>query len=84
MKKKKLTKAESQFMENSMEDTVRLRAALMIACTELTGGDPLAALELSEEFYDMAPELLGILTAEGLENLPAGPAKILPFPAKTT
>lgn len=81
--KKKLKKAESEFMENAMVDTVRLRAALMIACTELTG-DPLMAVELAEEFYDMAPELLEILTEECVENLPAGPAKILNFPPKAT
>lgn len=81
--KKKLKKAKSELMGNAMVDTVRLRAALMIACTELTG-DPLMAIELAEEFYDMAPELLGILTEEGVENLPAGPAKILPFAPKTT
>ena len=79
--KKKLKQSERQFMENAMVDTVRLRAALMIACTELSGGDPIEALELSEFFYDQAPELIKVLTSDGLKNLPAGPAQVVQFPA---
>lgn len=81
--KKKLKKSESEFMENAMVDTVRLRAALMIACTELTG-DPIEAIELAELLYDQAPLLIETLTEEGIENLPAGPARIVQFPTKTT
>ncbi len=81
--KKKLKKPERQFMEIAMVDTVRLRAALMIACTELSGGDPIEAMELAEMFYDDAPDLLKILTEEGIGKLPAGPALVVAFPTKS-
>jgi hypothetical protein len=80
--KRKLKKSERQLMGNAMVDSTRLRAALMIACTALTEGDPIEALELAEYFYDEAPELLKTLTADGIENLPGGPAQVLSFPNK--
>ena len=79
--KTKLKKSERQFMENAMVDTTRLRAALMIACTELAG-DPLQGLLLAEHFYDEAPQLLKELTSEGFDNLPGAPALVVPFPKK--
>jgi hypothetical protein len=80
--KTKLKKSDRQVMENAMVDSTRLRAALMIACTALADGDPIEALELAEYFYDEAPELLKILTADGIEKLPGGPAQVISFPNK--
>lgn len=82
--KKKLTKQRREMTGDPMVDPLRLRAALMIACVELAGGDPILGQVLAEEFYDEAPQLLKILTADGLKNLPAGPAQVVPFPTKTT
>lgn len=81
--KKKLKKPDRDIMQNAMVDTVRLRAALIIACTELADGDPIEAMELAEMFYDEAPNLIKVLTAQGIENLPAGPAQIVPFPNRS-
>lgn len=81
-KKKGLTESERNFIESAMVDSTRLRTALMIACLELTGGDPLEAMDLAEHFYDEAPKLLSLLTEQGVSNLPAGPAQILDFPIK--
>lgn len=78
--KKKLKPTEREFMENALVDSVRLRAALLLACTELTEGDPIEAWGLAEEFYDQAPKLLKVL--EGDTKLPCGPAQVLPFPVK--
>lgn len=85
MKKKaaKVDKIDRQVVENLMVDTSRLRAALMIACLEITEGDPIAAMDLAEDFYDAAPELLAGLTETGLDNLPGAPAKVLPFQKKS-
>lgn len=80
--KKKLSDSERNFMENAIVDSSRLRVALLMACTELTGGDPMAAMELSEQFYDEAPNVLKALSESGLDNLPGGPAKLLDFPQK--
>ncbi len=80
--KSKLKKSERQFMENAMVDSTRLRAALMIACTELAEGDPIEGHMLAEQLYDEAPKLLKELTGAGLANLPGGPAQVLPFPNK--
>ncbi len=77
--KKKLKPIEREFMENALVDSMRLRAALLLACTELTEGDPIEAWGLAEEFYDQAPKLLKVL--EGDTKLPCGPAQILPFPS---
>ena len=49
-----------------------------MACIELTN-DPHKPAELAEFFYDEAPKLLNELTAEGVENLPGGPAQVVPF-----
>lgn len=80
--KKKAEKIDREVVENLMVDTSRLRAALMLACLELTQGDFIAAMDLSEDLYDAAPQLLESLTEAGLDNLPCGPAKVLPFPKK--
>lgn len=79
--RKKSQKIDREVVETCMLDTMRLRAALMLACTEICGGDPLEAWGLAEQFYDAAPELIAILTETGTDNLPCGPAKIIPFPA---
>lgn len=81
--KKKLKKPDRDFMQNAMVDTVRLRAALLMCCTQLADGDPIEALELAEMFYDEAPNLIKALTVQGLANLPAGPAQVLSFPIKS-
>ncbi|MBN9394287.1 MAG: hypothetical protein J0H83_03515 [Candidatus Melainabacteria bacterium] len=82
MKKKHKHKMISRdVVENAMIDTTRLRAALLLACTELTGGDPIEAWGLAETFYDEAPKLLAVLSAETVEKMPGGPAKVVPFPA---
>lgn len=80
--KKKAEMIDRQAVENLMVDTTRLRAALMIACLEITEGDPIAAMDLAEDFYDAAPQLLAGLNETGIDNLPAAPAKILPFQKK--
>lgn len=80
--KKKAEKIDREVVENMMVDTTRLRAALMLACLELTDGDFMAAMDLSEDLYDAAPQLLEGLNETGLQNLPGGPAKVLPFPKK--
>jgi hypothetical protein len=80
---KKPQKIDREVVENAMLDTVRLRAALMLACTELCGGDPLEGWGLAEEFYDLAPRFIEGLTGGALQNLPAKPADILQFPNKT-
>lgn len=81
--RKQTQKIDREVVENCMLDTMRLRAALLLACTEICGGDPLEAWGLAEEFYDQAPQLINILTEGGKDNLPCGPAQILPFPTKT-
>lgn len=80
--KKKAEKIDREAVENLMVDTSRLRAALMLACLELTEGDFIAAMDLAEDLYDAAPRLLDELTQTGLDNLPCGPAKVLPFQKK--
>lgn len=80
--KKKAQMIDREVMEHAMIDSTRLRAALLLACTELTGGDPIEAWGLAEEFYDAAPSLLNALLDP--DKLPCGPAKVLPFPAKTS
>ena len=85
MKKKHKQKPEMfsrEAVEHVMLDTMRLRAALLLACTELTDGDPIEAWGLAETFYDEAPKLLEVLGAEAAEKLSGKPAQILPFPAK--
>ena len=47
--KKKAEKIDREVVENMMVDTTRLRAALMLACLELTDGDFMAAMDLSED-----------------------------------
>lgn len=79
--KKKRQMFDRESVENAMLDSVRLRAALLLACTELTGGDPIEAWGLAEEFYDQAPKLLKLLDRDQ-EKLPCGPAKVLPFPTQ--
>lgn len=81
-KKKSLTKAERAFMENCMVDTTQLRTALMMACLELADGDPIGAMELTEYFYDEAPEFQAMLQEEALKSLHQGPAQILDFPQR--
>lgn len=81
MKNKKLKPVAGEVVENMMLDTTRLRAALLLACIELTG-DPMDAFDLAEHFYDLAPDLIEHLTEDGLSNLPGGPAKIVQFPNK--
>lgn len=62
-------------------DSLRLRAALLLACIELTGGEDMhEAWELAEQFYDAAPELLAKLE-EGTDDLPK-PGKVLFFPSE--
>jgi hypothetical protein len=82
-KKHRREMIDREAVENAMIDSVRLRAALLLACTELTGGDPLEGWGLCEQFYDAAPALLDSLSGD-LSRLPCGPAKILNFPTKTT
>lgn len=85
MKKKHKQKPEMfsrEAVEHAMLDTMRLRAALLLACTELTNGDPIEAWGLAETFYDEAPKLLEVLGVETAEKMPGGPAHIVPFPAK--
>lgn len=82
--KKKAEKIDREVVEKLMVDTSRLRGALMLACLELTGGDFMAAMDLAEDLYDAAPQLLDHLTETGIENLPCGPAKVLPFQKKPT
>lgn len=69
-------------VEYAMIDTMRLRAALLLACTELTGGDPIEAWGLAESFYDDAPKLLEVLGSDTAEKLPGRPAQIVQFPNK--
>lgn len=76
--KKKHKMISREVVENAMIDSVRLRAALLLACTELTDGDPIEAWGLAEDFYDQAPKLLKVLEAD--TKLPCGPAQVLPFP----
>jgi hypothetical protein len=80
--KKKAKKIDRVAVENLMVDTSRLRAALMLACLELTEGDPIAAMDLSEDLYDAAPQLLEVISEAALESFPGGPAKVLPFQKK--
>lgn len=68
--KKKAEKIDRAAVENLMVDTSRLRAALMLACLELTEGDPIAAMDLSEDLYDAAPQLLEVISAAALDSLP--------------
>lgn len=69
--------------DDALDDSLRLRVALLLACMELTGGeDLLEAWDLAEEFYDAAPELLEKLNEQGLSNLPAGPGQFLEFLSK--
>jgi len=81
-KKHKKQMFSREDVEYAMLDTMRLRAALLLACTELTDGDPIEAWGLAETFYDEAPKLLEVLGAEAAEKLSGKPAQILPFPAK--
>lgn len=81
-KKHKQQMFSREDVEYAMLDTMRLRAALLLACTELTGGDPIEAWGLAETFYDEAPKLLEVLGAETAERMPGRPAQIVPFPAK--
>jgi len=80
--KKNADMISRESVENCMLDTMRLRAALMIACLEMTDGDLEEAWDLAEHYYDLAPTLIEGLTEEGLSNLPGGPAQILPFQKK--
>ena len=80
--KKKAEKIDRAVVENLMVDTSRLRAALMLACLELTEGDLVAAMDLAEDMYDAAPQLLDSLTDTGIGNLPGGPAQVIQFPDK--
>lgn len=80
-RKAKAQKIDRAVVENAMLDTMRLRAALLLACTELTDGDPLEGWLLAEEFYDEAPKLIALL-AEPEQKLPAAPATVIPFPTK--
>lgn len=75
-------KIDRDFMENALVDTMRLRAALLMACTELCCGDPLEGWGLAEEFYDMAPKLIDSMMETGAK-LPCGPAQVLQFPNKS-
>lgn len=68
--------------EDALVDSLRLRSALLLACIELTDGDPIAAWELAEDFYDMAPNLVEHLNEQGIKNLPGAPAEILQFRKK--
>lgn len=81
-KKHKKQMFSREDVEYAMLDTMRLRAALLLACTELTDGDPIEAWGLAETFYDEAPKLLEVLGAETAEKMPGRPAHIVPFPAK--
>ncbi len=81
-KKHKHEMISRDVVEYAMIDTMRLRAALLLACTELTGGDPIEAWGLAENFYDDAPKFLEVLGADTAEKLPGRPAQIVPFPNK--
>ncbi|MFM9458731.1 hypothetical protein, partial [Streptomyces europaeiscabiei] len=63
--RKQSQKIDREAVENAMLDTMRLRAALLMACTELCNGDPLEGWGLAEEFYDQAPALIANLTETG-------------------
>jgi|688.fasta_scaffold189985_1 hypothetical protein len=80
--RKQSQKIDREAVENAMLDTMRLRAALLLACTELCNGDPLEGWGLAEEFYDQAPALIANLTETGQKQLPCGPAQVLQFPTK--
>ncbi|MBA3991960.1 MAG: hypothetical protein C0469_00440 [Cyanobacteria bacterium DS2.3.42] len=80
--KKKAKKIDREAVENLMVDTSRLRAALMLACLELAEGDPIVAMDLSEDLYDAAPQFLEVVTEAAFESFPGGPAKVLPFQKK--
>jgi hypothetical protein len=81
--RKQAQKIDREAVENAMLDTMRLRAALLMACTELCNGDPLEGWGLAEEFYDQAPALIANLTETGQKQLPCGPAQVLQFPSKS-
>lgn len=80
--RKQTQKIDREVMEHAMIDSMRLRAALLLACTELCNGDPLEAWGLAEDFYDQAPQLIAVLTESGQGNLPCGPAQVIQFPTK--
>jgi len=66
--------------DDALIDSLRLRAALLLACIELTGSeDMLDAWELAEEFYDAAPGLLAKLE-EDFDGVPQ-PGQVLYFPS---
>lgn len=72
---------DREFVENALIDTARLRAALLLACTELADGDPLEGWGIAEQLYDAAPALLDMLKGDE-SRLPCASAKILKFPSK--
>lgn len=47
-----------------LDDTLKLRTALLMACTILTDGDPEEAAALMEELYDQADKALEILAKD--------------------
>lgn len=73
----KLKKPEREDMNRAIVDVVRLRAALVMACTHLTD-DPIKAIKLAEYFDDQAREQMWMLTAADVKKLPATPAKVVP------
>ena len=81
-RRKQTQMIDREAVENAILDTMRLRAALLLACTELCNGDPLEGWGLAEEFYDQAPALIATLTDTGKTQLPCGPAQVLQFPTK--
>lgn len=81
MSKKRRQMIDREVVENAMIDTVRLRAALLIACTELADGDPLEGWGIAEQLYDAAPALLDMFKGDE-SRLPCAPAKVLKFPLK--
>ncbi len=64
--------------ESYMNDPVRLRAALFIACCALVDSNPSVGWQLAEDFYDSSDEFLELLTQKHPE--PEQMGKLLKFP----
>lgn len=63
--------------ESRLNDPVRLRAALFIACCALVDSNPTVGWKLAEDFYDSSDEFLALLTEK---QKPEEMGKLLQFP----
>jgi hypothetical protein len=68
--KKKPRKKSHRIEDSLLIDATRLRTALWLACLKITDGDLIAAIDLSEELYDSAPQFLEQLASGGTQDLP--------------